>query len=74
MVSNMKADERTNMFQHAVLNALWIIILFLAGKDFAAKDNARSWISGARAFGDMYGVQGDEARKFRHEKTYQRFD
>jgi hypothetical protein len=74
MDANMKKDSRTDMFQHAVLHALWIIILFLAGRDFAAKNNARNWISAARAFGDLYGVQGEKAKEYRREVTYCRFD
>lgn len=70
----MKTDERTDMFQHLVLGALWIIILFLAGKDFGAKDLARNWVGSARTFGDLYGNQADTAKEYRREKTYMRFD
>lgn len=63
-------DKRTNMFQHLVLNALWVIILCLFGQRGWACKPATNLRCSLLAFGDLYGNQGEGAAEHRRETTY----
>jgi hypothetical protein len=63
-----KKSEQDYAFQHTVLKLLWLIFLYTAGKRplnqiYSARDSCI-------AFGDVYGVQGEAAKKYRRENTY----
>jgi hypothetical protein len=60
--------NRNDMFQHLVLNALWVLIVRAYGGN--ATDAALNFRSSAISFGDMYGNQSEEAKKYRREVTY----
>lgn len=64
-------DSRRGQFEHGVLGLLWIIVLAVVFDNrHAARDRAARILGGVRAFGDMYGVQGDAAREHRRQETY----
>jgi hypothetical protein len=61
-------NDRNNIFQHLVLAGLWVLILRAFGK--VAIDQAINFKINAIAFGDMFGLRGDEAKQYRRENTY----
>lgn len=64
-------DSRPSQFQFMVLGALWALILAVLFKaDIKARDIALNYRSSALAFGDLYGVPGEDAREYRRENTY----
>jgi hypothetical protein len=63
-----KDTERNTMFQHLVLNGIWM--LFLAIRGYDNHQGIHSWRDGAIYFGDEYGVSGDDAKRIRRELTY----
>lgn len=64
-------DSRPSQFQFLVLGALWALILAVLFKaDIKARDIALNYRSSVLAFGDLYGVPGEDARKYRRENTY----
>lgn len=65
----MKYDtNRQNMFQHAVLAGLWVLILCAFGK--RPHRLAVNFQIAAITFGDIYGVQTEEAKQYRRDITY----
>lgn len=65
----MTEDQARNKdFQVIVLAALWLVIMGVCGKKIRYSSiNVRS---NMLAFGDMYGLQHDEAKAYRREKTF----
>jgi hypothetical protein len=61
--------DRNSLFQHLVLNGIWMLALLIMGFKHRAQI-VHSWRDGAIMFGDQYGVQGDEAKRVRREMTY----
>lgn len=65
----MNKDKlRQDMFQHAVLSALWILILCAFGK--RPIKQALNFKSAAISFGDQFGNQNEAAQEYRREITY----
>jgi len=63
-----QTTARTNLFQHLVLQGLWVIILILSKKDVLRQIlNFRGEIV---SFGDMYDTKGEEAKMYRRDVTY----
>ena len=63
-----QTTARANLFQHLVLQGLWVIVLILLKKD--ASNQTVIFKGGIVDFGDVYGVKGEEARMFRRDVTY----
>ena len=54
-------NKQNNHFQHLVLKALWLILFYIAKNPSTQLNRIRQDFID---FGDLYGVQGDEAKKF----------
>ena len=63
-----QTTARTDMFQHLVLQGLWVIILILLKKD--ASNQTAIFRGGVVGFGDTYGTKGEEAIMYRRNVTY----
>lgn len=64
-------DSRGSQFQFMVLAALWQIILAVVFKaDIAARRGAVNFVSCAISFGDLYGVPGEDAKRYRRETSF----
>lgn len=61
-------EQRNDMFQHLVLNGIWILVLLAFGKK--PHKQALNWRSSAVAFGDLHGAQGEQAYEYRRDVTY----
>lgn len=59
---------RQDMFQHAVLHALWILILCAFGRKPIKQ--ALNFKNTAIMFGDQFGNQSENAENYRREVTY----
>lgn len=66
----MAADlkNRNDMFQHLVLQLLWLIVCLVTGKK--PLHQLVTVRSNCIAFGDLYGTEGLEAKRLRREITY----
>jgi hypothetical protein len=63
-----QTTARTDLFQHLVLQGLWVIILILLKKD--ASNQTAIFRGGAVGFGDTYGAKGEDALMYRRDVTY----
>lgn len=60
--------NRNDMFQHLVLQLLWLIVLYVAGK--RPTNQLLTARSNCIAFGDLYGNQSYDANRIRRDITY----
>lgn len=61
-------SDPNRLFQHAVLQGLWLIVLLLSGKHASLQ---RAYFrSNCLGFGDLFGQQTDEAKQYRRNVTY----
>jgi hypothetical protein len=64
--------DKSSMFQQCVLIGLWSIIRAVVLKqDIGARNQARIFRNSAIAFGDEFGLKGDDAKRIRRMVTYQ---
>lgn len=61
-------NERDKMFQHLVLAGLWVIVRMIYYRD---TQTANLWRATVLGFGDIYGVKGEGAAKYRRERTFE---
>lgn len=63
-----QTTARTDMFQHLVLQGLWVLILL--GFGYKSRNMATDFRASAIAFGDLYGNKNENSKKYRREISY----
>jgi len=60
--------ERRMSFESLVCQALWLLILFAAGR--RAPGAAEIWRGNAISYFDVHGRQGEDAKRIRRERGF----